>query len=447
MKPSRTHNLTIVLATALLFAAAWTSRSAAQSDIEPPPRDTVFTDLRLSPEGVTAVDVEGVKWRYDFEQERFIVGAPSTSTRESGSEAIRIEGSNVPVEERAIEPLKLKRIEQQVIVGYDEFVDGDVIAIDRVVVKGWVKGNVTSYRKRVMVTESGRVDGDIRAPSVVVKEGGLHYGRVYEETNPLDIETLAGDFSPAGIIVVVSFTLALIVVAFIAVLVFPRHYANLYYCQRFFAGRSFSLGLVLTVLMPFVLTVAALSIVGIPVVPLIPLAYVLAYFLGVVGFGQVIGRKVSERFLGGGRSIGFHAVLGTILFMWPWIATSALLSSADEGVAFGFGIFLLVISIVFTCYPIMTGLGAAVLTRFGFRQYQTTAKSRGPVDDTGTPAPPPIPKAPPSVTLPGVFPHPMDPPPSHHSRGPLGQPGADNATSTSRDRINNQNDSENDIRQ
>ena len=332
------------------------------------------------------------------------------------------------------------------IVGYDEYVDGDVIAIDRVVVKGWVKGNVTSYRKRVLVTESGRVDGDIRAPSVIIKDGGVHLGRIYEEVSPLDIEGLTRDFSPAGIIIVLSFVVALVALAFIAVLVFPRQYNNIYYCQRFFAGRSLSLGLVMTILLPFVVTVVALTIVGVFVIPLIPVAYIIAYLLGVVGFGQLIGRKVSERFLSGERSIAFQAVLGTIIFMWLWIATAALMTSADGGFWYGLGVFLLVVSIVFSCYPILTGLGAAILTRFGFRSYQSSRKSKGESDDSSTPAPPPIPTAPPTVGIRGVFPHAVEPPPIPRGPGPLVQPDSDE-TSTSRDRINDHDDSDNNPRQ
>jgi hypothetical protein len=431
---------------ALIVTLAVPLLSAAQTDSGQSTGDTVFTDLRLTSEGVTAVDVDGVRWQYDFSKEKFVVGAPSTPAGEVGSESFPREGADIPIEERALEPKVVKRIEQQVIVGYDEYVDGDVIAIDRVVVKGWVKGNVTSYRRRVLVTESGRVDGDIRAPSVIIKDGGVHLGRIYEETSPLDIEDLARDFSPAGIIVVLSFTVALVVLAFIAVLVFPRQYNNLYYCQRFFAGRSLSLGLVMTVLVPFVITVVALTIVGVFVIPLIPLAYAVAYLLGVVGFGQLIGRRVSERFLSGERSIAFQAVLGTILFMWPWIAAAALMTSADGGFWYGLGVFLMVVSIVFSCYPILTGLGAAFLTRFGFRSYQGSRKSRGASEDSDTPAPPPIPTAPPTVGMRGVFPHAVEPPPLHRGPGPLTQPDSD-ATSTSRDRINGQNDSDNNPRQ
>ena len=433
----------IALVAGLILALPQNSR--AQSGSTDSAADTMFTDVRLSPEGVTAVDVEGVHYRYDFDKEKFVVGASGDQSGEVGSEAVPREGSDVPIEERATEQKVLKRIEQQVIVGYDEYVDGDVIAIGRVVVKGWVKGNVTSYRKRVLVTETGRVDGDIRAPSVVIKDGGVHLGRIYEETSPLDVD-IPGEFRAAGIIVVASFAVALVALAFIAVLVFPRQYNNLYYCQRFFAGRSLSLGLVMTILMPFVTLVVALTIIGLFVIPIIPLAYGVAYLLGVVGFGQVIGRKVSERFLGGERSIAFHAVLGTILFMWPWIAASALMTSAAGGFWYGLGVFLLVVSIVFSCYPILTGLGAALLTRFGLRSYRLSRKSREVSDDSETPAPPPIPKAPPSVGMGGIFPHAVEPPPLHRGHGPLVQPDT-NATSTSRDRINDQDDPHTDSRE
>jgi hypothetical protein len=85
------------------------------------------------------------------------------------------------------------------------------------------------------------------------------------------------------------------------------------------------------------------------------------------------------------------------MYMAVW-ALVALIMGSDYGDSSGYhgmGVFLLVISILGTTYPFLTGIGAAVLTRFGFRPYVSRSETQTTVDQAAPePAPPPIPQGP-----------------------------------------------------
>ena len=63
-----------------------------------------------------------------------------------------------------------------------------------------------------------------------------------------------------------------------------------------------------------------------------------------------------------------HSLVGVAVFMALWALVAVLLGSQND-VAQGFGYFVLVVVILLTAWPLMTGVGAAILTRFGFRPY------------------------------------------------------------------------------
>jgi len=154
--------------------------------------------------------------------------------------------------------------------------------------------------------------------------------------------------------------------------------------------KSYLLGFLFILLMPVITAIVIITIVGILVSPLVPILYILAFFIGVVLFGNRIGRMISIRFLGGEKKILFQATIGVFLFMSLWLLDAILLGQQSD-IAEGFGIFVLVVAIVISTYPICTGVGAALLSRFGFRDYISWKDKHGFDAEPYAPAPAPPP--------------------------------------------------------
>lgn len=378
------------------------------------PSDTVFNEILLTDESVVAVDTAGYGWYYDFKKGSFVVGNLPVGDVDGRSQRRDELGTDeVPVEERCTEEKEVKPFERRSVwVGYDEYVDGDIIAYGRVTIKGWVKGDVKSIRKRVLVTESGRVDGNIEAPEII--DRGIVLGEKIETGSPLEIEDITRSFSASGVIIVISFTVFLLFCGFLAVTLMPKQMANFGRCLSRHKVKSFFLGLLFVFLMPAVLAVVMVTIIGLIVVPFVPLIYLIAFALGIVSFANLIGKHFSLRYLGGGKSMLFQSTVGILLLMSFWFVVAVLLGSNDD-VSQGFGVFFLVVSIMLSSFPILAGVGAAILTRFGFKEYvswKDRQEQQGGAP-APTPAPPPIPEAPsPGAPPAGPVPPSATPPPS-----------------------------------
>ncbi|UCC44132.1 MAG: polymer-forming cytoskeletal protein [Candidatus Zixiibacteriota bacterium] len=391
-----------LLAGAVLAVASLTTRTVSQDTV--PSIDSLFTEnsfveIALSPEEIVAYDSLGNRWVYDFEQAIFVP---------SGDEPPGIDSPDrvQPVEERCTEKKLVAIHEKIVLVGYDEYVDGDIVAYDRVTVKGWVKGSVRSQIGKVLVTESGRVDGDIRAPGIIVKDGGLVSGELVF-TDPLEIpyEVLTRGFSTHGIWVVFGFTLFFLVAGFLLTSLMPRQVRNVSACLSAYPFRSFSIGFVVVVFGPVFLSV---TIIGVLLVPLVPIAYLVALLFAMITSGMLIQRLFRFGTPGDKGSLYTRGLVGIALFMVLWGAVAVLLGSSGSAIN-AFGTALLVISILISSGALCAGAGAAAMTRFGFRTYLARGdleEDKGPEE----PAPPPIPDAPPldSLHLPDTPPGPSD---------------------------------------
>ena len=374
--------------------------------------DIVFNEIQLTPQGVTAVDSTGRTWHYNFVEGTFSrtpsLGSESGQGGEYGLDDSPDDG--LSIESRCTEELKLKSFEKTVLVGEDEFVDGDIIAYGRVTVKGWVRGDVKSIHNRVLISESGQVDGDIEAPRVVVKDGGVVLGAVTETGDPLDLKNINVPFSANGLIIVTSISAFFLLLGFLISTLMPRQFGNVTDCIRRYKVRTCLLGFVMLFLLPVVMGVVAITIVGVVLMPLVPLAYVLGIAFGAAAVGRLIGGRFLTRFMQGEKSALLESMIGMAAFIALWYLTAFLLGSSHP-VSEGFGIAVLVIAIIVTSYPILAGVGAMLLTRAGFREYKAWRERQpdaGP--ETGMPAPPPIPETP---SPPPVSPGPTPPPDDH----------------------------------
>ena len=374
--------------------------------------DAVFEEVYLSLEGVVGVDSLGNRWQYDFADDIFIRDHLA-STGTAG--AFESPDDFDPVEIRCTTELHLSRPAlDPVYVGYTEYVEEDIIANDRVTVDGWVKGDIHSFTKLVLVTASGRVDGDIRAPEIEIKDGAIVLGEAVV-TPPLAIprDLLITSFSAAGIWVVFGLTLFLLLVAFLAASLAPRHLSRIDTCIDKHTVRSLAIGIVTLFLLPALVALLALTVVGVLVLPLaLVIVLPVALVAGMTWSSRAITRPLLR--MGDGRGQGgllFQSIVGVLLFMLIWTVVAILLGSSDA-IALGFGYFFLVVSILLTSLPLFLGVGATVLTRLGFREYAAKASPSAKADaQAPTPAPPPMPSSDSRPTWSGQRPIPRPPHP------------------------------------
>ncbi len=354
-----------------------------------PYSDFVLNEIVLTPDYILAIDTGGREWHYDLELDMFVEGPPS---REDGPNIERPVGTDeLPVEVRCTEELKIKEIEKSVRVKSDEYVAGDIVALDRVLIRGWVQGDVRSINGVVIIKESGQIDGDVEAPEVLNE--GVVLGHVDETGAPLEFRNLTARFSTDGLVIVLVFTVVFLVCSFLVVSLMPTQLGCLNACIIQHRVKTYALGFLLILLMPVLITLVTITLIGIIVIPFIPFIYLAAIVLGIVAFGVRLGNWVSARYIGATRNMLVQSFLGVFLLMLLWIIVAILLGQPSE-VAQGFGIFFLVVSIIVTSFPVCSGVGAAALTRFGFRDY-VSWKERKQVLEGDLPGPAPAPAPPP----------------------------------------------------
>jgi hypothetical protein len=327
-----------------------------ESESEYHPNDTVFEEMVLTEEGITAVDTSGYEWYYDFDKRTFVAGDPPELTITidgQGRRTIDLSSDELDVELRCTEEKLVKPFEHlPVWVGYEEYVEGDIIAYHRVTIKGWVKGDVKSFKK-VFVSASGQVDGNVEAPAIIDK--GLILGEKIISSSPLEVEDIARSFTVDGVIIVASFTVFFLFCGFLAVTLMPRQMTNFGQCLSRHKVKSFFLGLLFMFLLPVMVMLVTVTVVGVILVPFVPLIYLLACVLGIVTFGNVIGYRFSQKYLGGEKSKLFQSSVGILLLMTFWMIVAILLGANDD-VSQGFGIFFLVLSILLSSFPITLNL-------------------------------------------------------------------------------------------
>ncbi len=382
----------------IVFIFALTSSSIAQTDPADQtyaPSDTIFNEILLTEEGVIAVDTAGYEWYYDFEYSSFVAGFQPLGDDAGGVFVPGSEYGNIPIEERATIRKRLKQFELgSVTVREDEYVAGNIISFGKVTVKGWVKGSIRSA-DRVLITESGFVEGDIQAPRVIEKDGSVVLGEITEATLPLDLETFTPGFGHKFLLVMSIITAAFLFFGFLIFTLMPGQVATMQSCILRHKGRSAGLGLILILTMPVIAILLGITIVGSVLIPLLPLVYLAAIILGLMTFGKLLFSKIYQQTIYNKSAGLFIGVIGILIVMIPWLVTGALWPSTDN-IAGVLSVFGLVLSILGSIYPVFSGVGAAFLTRFGFREYPPGPKKQQfrPQPSAHQPAPPPIPDTP-----------------------------------------------------
>jgi hypothetical protein len=366
--------------------------------------DTIFYELHLSPEGVYGVDSSGREWEYDFTTQSFVeeiegqkktirIYSPDTEELDRDLEILNQTLRDLDLPGRIETSRKYRGLQLgSVEVKEGEVVNGAIMAVGEVIVKGTVNGDVISY-KRITVTSTGTINGDARAPEIVkMRDGVIAGGRIetdlprIPEIPEIDIFRESSYTALTANLVILG---SLLFFSLLAVTIASRPITRIKECLEHFPLKSFFVGFGFWLVLGPLMGLLILTIIGIPVaVFVLPMALIIAAVMGIIAFSQLVGHK-SEKFLGGisGSQIK-KVILGLLLLYLTWIFMSLFMISRS-GVSSGFGVFFMVISIVIWSVVISMGVGAVIMTRFGTRSCRAATTGVKVGIDVGRVTPPP----------------------------------------------------------
>jgi hypothetical protein len=276
-------------------------------------------------------------------------------------------------------------IGRDVEIGVFEKVRGDVVVIGgKVTVSGSVGGNVWAVGDDIQVTHTGRIGGDAvtLGGRIIQDPGGTVEGDWVDSSSFWPSQLVFLPRSPfTWFMVALTGMLFVLAAALLTGLVAPRNVDRIELQVRTRFGSSFLIGLVTEVLLPVVIVLLLITIVGIPVaIILVPIMLIGLLLLGFTGVAKAVGRGAGERGLAFGKSPLATIAVGVVLLEALYFLSRALGFSThflDPLALAGRLLGGLVLYVAWT-----TGLGAALMTRFGTR----TPGERVPPK----PAPPPM---------------------------------------------------------
>jgi hypothetical protein len=275
-------------------------------------------------------------------------------------------------------------------------VDSTVAVYGELAVKGRVRGSVVVVNGNLVVSDGGSVDGDaiVVRGSIVAPDGAIRGSSI----------ALAGDMRMAGealprrsgfeqvkyeLGVSLSVMAIMLGLGIGVLLLSGPHLTGTAEALLNNPGKSFFVGILgqIAVLPVMVLMIVALvlTLIGILLVPFAIVAYMLAV-LGVSALGLLASAFVVGTAIGGNaidrsaRGKSLRAItLGTFVLGAVWLASAIFTTTPAVGSALrGF-------AMVMTWVAVTSGVGAALLSRFGRRHRQAEQEEEAEVWQTPTP--------------------------------------------------------------
>jgi len=288
---------------------------------------------------------------------------------------------------------------EDLVITEDETVEGDVVCIGGdLMIKGTVKGDAVSVGGDVKVTSTAVVDGDVVSVGGtmdVSPEAQVGGERVKVEGDIPGLKGLkwlgvmrdvTGGLTSRIVDLVkeIVFFGFLMLIALLLTVFMPRQLGRI---DEHLAGdfpRSVLLGVGIMILLPLALVFFAISIIGIPLIPILVLAAVVAIFVGYLVMARVLGRR-----LVGDRHVMFQIFIGLILLNGASLLGDIIALPGGVMATIG-GVFAGVGTIIFIAASGI-GMGAFVYSSFGRRSLAETVAAREARKNGGPakPAPPP----------------------------------------------------------
>ncbi|MDN5302697.1 MAG: hypothetical protein PWQ60_2211 [Thermoanaerobacteraceae bacterium] len=255
------------------------------------------------------------------------------------------------------------QIQGDVVVGTDEVVFGDAVAImGNVTVDGKVMGDVVSIMGNVTI--NGEVMGDVTAVGgrITRSDSAKIYGKVTQVGVGEGLKDIIKNVTKYGIhwgsgrrgitifnmgfpyVFKIMHFLGLISLGALAIILFPNSIKAAADVVDKELGRRFIIGILAILLLPMALFLMAITIIGIPLIPLALLLVAAAGFYGYLGISIFLGRKLNEQ-LHLKPGIFVEYILGAVLL---WLVQLVPFVGAISGLA-----------------VLMLALGITADTRFG----------------------------------------------------------------------------------
>jgi len=267
------------------------------------------------------------------------------------------------------------KLGRRIVVGPDETVVGDVVAIgSSVLVKGKVLGDAVAIGGSVRVEGDGVIDGD------AVSLGGEV---TRDRTARINGETISLGFLPESwpsrrggeligpwnvkLLLKLGQVAVLALLTWLSLQVAPARMAVLSSAveRSFFLSLLIGFGIVLASI-PLV-ALLVVTVVGIPLAILYPVLFLVASVVAYAAVVTSIGRRVGGSSPSVRRSPAVASMLGIAVV--EGIGVLGVLTAGAGGVTYSFGLLFMALGCALGMVIVMVGLGAEVLTWFGSRPY------------------------------------------------------------------------------
>ncbi len=278
------------------------------------------------------------------------------------------------------------QIGESVEIGVFEKVRGDVIVIGgKVTVRGSVTGNVVVVGNDIHVKSTGKIEGDAVTIGGQIHQdaGGTVHGNFVDTHSFLPTRWIWRGNQLAWFLLSLAGIVFLLTISVIVGLVAPSNVDRVELQARTSFGMSFLSGLLTQILLPVVFVLLCITVIGIPVaIILVPLAVIGLLFLGFTGVAKAVGHGVEQRGLRLGSSPLALIAVGVLTIELVSILGRAIGVAPGLFTPLSFAIRLAGWMILYLAWT--TGLGAALLTRFGTRTPGEASEA------APKPAPPPV---------------------------------------------------------
>ncbi len=375
--------------------------ATTQPESLPAAPESVFVSSELRDGILHAQDAQGREWVYNFESGAFTLAERVGALSENGN-TVRIyyDGEDTIRTDRdrpegwAQELMEVPRTTHgDITVGMRAYVSHRIATNGAVRIDGLVDGNVISTDE-IVIGKYGWVEGDVTAPSIRVRPGGVYTGDKDEEMPELpglswsndDPGSVQFDSEPTEIFAII--TIAFLFIAFISATIAPNVLNRTSLAVESSPWKTFGVGCASLILLAPTIGAVAITVIGIPIAIAIALLYPVAAFVGLTAaiqrggqillsaYGKERGSQTRQILIGGAALFGLW-LLGISLNN-----TTSDFLQAWGGIAMG-------IAGVFSLPAFFAGLGGIILTKGGRKDYiprVSSAASKQPPP----PTPPPI---------------------------------------------------------
>lgn len=288
-------------------------------------------------------------------------------------------GGNVALAEGERRRGDIVRIGESIEVAEGDTVDGDIVSIGgSLTVEGYVTGDAVAVGGSIFVGAEGTIEGDAVAVGGTIEQDegasiggdtaeiGMNFGR-FLGLRPLvpmkGVPRLCTFFGASALARVIGVGVLLLITVLL-VLFLPRPTGRLARTAQSHLPRSILFGILAEIAIVPLCIILAVSLIGIPLIPVAIMAIGAAFLFGMAGVGLLVGDIFLKRTgTTAGSAVGAVAI-GVIL-----IELLALLGAFLSPVTPGLGGVLRLVGMLVLYFAWTIGLGAVILTRFGTREW------------------------------------------------------------------------------